>query len=70
MKPIDVTSDFYAEFNEYSNKKDPKFKFGDHLRISKYKTVFLNDTVQIGQKKFLLLVKLKIQLRGNMLLVT
>ena len=34
MKPIDVTFDSYAEYNEYSNKKDPKFKVGDHVRIS------------------------------------
>ena len=24
-KPIDVTSDFYSEYNEDSNKKNPKF---------------------------------------------
>ena len=35
MKPIDVTFDFYAEYNEDSNEKDPKFKVGDHIRISK-----------------------------------
>ena len=35
MKPIDVTSDSYAECNEDSNKKYPKFKIGDHVRISK-----------------------------------
>ena len=40
MKPIDVTSNSYAEHNEYSNKKDPKFKVGDHVRISKYKNIF------------------------------
>ena len=40
MKPIDVTSDFYAEYNEDSNKKDPKFKVGDHIRISKCKKHF------------------------------
>ena len=40
MKPIDVTSDSYAEYNEDSNKKDPKFKAGDHIRISKYKNIF------------------------------
>ena len=40
MKPIDVTSDSYAEYNEDSNKKDPKFKVGDHARISKYKNIF------------------------------
>ena len=33
MKPIGVTSDTYAEYNEDSNKKDPKFKDGDHVRI-------------------------------------
>ena len=40
MKPIDVTSDSYAEYNEDSNEKDPKFKVGDHVRISKYKNIF------------------------------
>ena len=40
MKPIDVTSDSYAEYNEDSNKKDPKFKVGDHIRISKCKKHF------------------------------
>ena len=45
MKPIDVTDDYYAEYNEnsmelHSNKKDPKFKVGDNVRISKYKNIF------------------------------
>ena len=40
MKPIDVTSDSYAEYNKDSNKKDPNFKIGDHVRISKYKNIF------------------------------
>ena len=62
MKPIDVTGDSYAKYNENSNKKDPKFKVGDHVRISKYKNIF---ALQIGQKKFLLLVKLKIQFLGH-----
>ena len=35
MKPIDVTDDSYAEYNEDFNKKDSKFKVGDHVRISK-----------------------------------
>ena len=64
MKPIDVTDDSYAEYNEDFNKKDPKFKIGDHVRISKYKTFLLKDILQIGRKKFLLLVKLKIQFVG------
>ena len=40
MKPIDVTDDSYAKYNEYPNKKDPKFKIGDHVRISKCKNIF------------------------------
>ena len=40
MKPIDVTGDSYPEYNEDFNGKDPKFKVGDHVRISKYKNIF------------------------------
>ena len=41
MKPIEVTNDYYAEYNvDPSNKKDPKFKVGDNVRISKYKNIF------------------------------
>ena len=40
MKPIDVGDDSFAEYNEESNKKDPKFKVGDPVRISKYKNIF------------------------------
>ena len=70
MKPIDVTNDSFDEYNEESNKKDPKFKIGDHVRISKYKNIFAKDILLIGQKKFLLLVKLIIQFRRPMLLMT
>ena len=40
MKPIDVTDDSFAEYNEESNKNYPKFKIGDHVRISTYKNIF------------------------------
>ena len=46
MKPIEVTSDSYAEYNEDSNEKDPKFKAGDHARISKYKNIFAKGYTQ------------------------
>ena len=39
MKPIDVKPDYFAKYNEESNEKDPKFKIGDHVRISKYKNI-------------------------------
>ena len=41
MKPIDIKSNSYAEYNEGSNEKHPKFKV-DHVRISKYKNIFAN----------------------------
>ena len=40
MNSIDVRSDSYVEYNEDSNEKEPKFKVGDHVRISKYKNIF------------------------------
>ena len=40
MKSIDAKSDSFAEYNEETNEKDPKFKIGDHVRISKYKNIF------------------------------
>ena len=38
MKPIDVTSDSHAEYNEDFNKNEPKV--GDRVGISKYKNIF------------------------------
>ena len=39
MKPKDVGDDSFAEYTEEYNEKDPKFKVGDHVRISKYKNI-------------------------------
>ena len=36
MKPIDVTSDSYADYNEDSNVTKGMIKIGDRVRISKY----------------------------------
>ena len=33
MKPIDLTSDSYAEYNKDSNVTKPKFKVGDLVKI-------------------------------------
>ena len=40
MKPKDVTNNKFIEYVEETNQKDPKFKIGDHVRISKYKNIF------------------------------
>ena len=40
MKLIDVKDNTYIDFKEEVNKKDPKFRVGDHVRIAKYKNIF------------------------------
>ena len=41
MKPIDVKDNTYVDSKKEVNDKDPKFKVGDHVRISKYKNIFV-----------------------------
>ena len=40
MKPVNVKSNTYIESCKEINDKNPKFKIGDTVRISKYKNVF------------------------------
>ena len=40
IKPIDVKGNTYNNIRKEVNDKDPKFKFEDHVRISKYKNIF------------------------------
>ena len=40
MKPVDVKDNTYIDFNKEVNDRDPKFKVGDHVRISKCKNIF------------------------------
>ena len=68
MKPVDVKGKAYIDSSKEVNDKNPKFKVGDHVRISKYKNILLKNTHRIGQKKFLLLVKLRMLYHGHMLL--
>ena len=42
MKPVDVKDNTYIDFKKEVNDKDPKFKVGDHVRISQYKNIFAN----------------------------
>ena len=50
MKPIDLKDNTYIDSIKEVNDKDPKFRVGDHVRISK-KTFLLKDILQIGLKK-------------------
>ena len=53
MKPVNVKDNTYIDFKKEANDKDPKFKVGDHVRISKYEDFSLKNTHRIGLKKFL-----------------
>ena len=59
MKPIDVKSDSFAEYNEESNEKDPKFKIGDPVRISKYKNIFAKGDAPNWSEEILIIKKIK-----------
>ena len=59
MKTIDATSDSYAKYNEDFNERDPKFKAGDHARISKYKNIFAKGYTQNWSEEVLIISKIK-----------
>ena len=59
MKPIDVTNDSYTEYNLESNKRNPKFKVGDHVRISKYKKFFAKGYVPNWSEEVFIVNKIK-----------
>ena len=40
VKPVDVKDNTYIDFNKEINDKNPKFKVGDNVKISKYKNIF------------------------------
>ena len=40
IKPVDVKDNTYVGVNKEVNDKDPKFKVGDHVRMSKHKNIF------------------------------
>ena len=59
MKPIEVTDDSYAEYKKYFNKKDPKFKVGDHVRISKHENIFAKGCVPNWSEEIFVASKIK-----------
>ena len=59
MKPIDVKSDSYDKYSVDSNEKDPKFKVGDHARISKYKNIFARRYAPDWSEKVFVISKIK-----------
>ena len=59
MKSINFKDDSFAEYNEKSNEKDPKFKVGDHVRISKFKNVFAKGYTPNWREEIFIVKKVK-----------
>ena len=58
MKPIDVKSNTYIDSREI-NDKSPKFKIGDNVSLSKYKSVFAKGYTPNLFKEFFVIKKVK-----------
>ena len=59
MKPIEVTSDSYAQYNEDFDVIKPKFKAGDHVRISKCKNIFAKEYTKNWPEEVFVVSKIK-----------
>ena len=59
MKSIDVKNNTYINIDNEVNDKDPKFKVGDHVRISKYKNIFAKGYTPNWSKKIFVIKRIK-----------
>ena len=59
MKPVDVKSRTYIDFDKKNNKEDPKLKVGDLVTISKYKSIFAEGCVPNWSGDFFVITKVK-----------
>ena len=59
MKPVNAKDDTYNDFKKEVNDKDPKFKVGDHVRISKYKNIFAKGYTPNSSEEVFVINKIK-----------
>ena len=59
MKPINVKDNAYINIGKKVNDKDPKFKVGDHVTISKYKNIFAKDYTPIWSEEIFVIKEIK-----------
>ena len=59
MKPVDVKDNTYIDFKKEVNDKNPKFKVGDHVRISKYKNMFAKRYMPNWSEEIFVIKKVK-----------
>ena len=59
MKPVDVKSNTYTDSRKEINNKDPKFKIGNIVRISKYKIIFAKGFTPNWSEEIFVIKKVK-----------
>ena len=59
IKPTDVTSDSYAKYDKHSYVTKPKLKFGDNVRISKYRNIFAKGYTENWSEEVFVVSKIK-----------
>ena len=59
MKPVDVNPSMYIDSDKENNKEGPKFKVGDHVKISEYKNIFSKGYVTNWSKEVFVIIKNK-----------
>ena len=59
IKPIDVKDDTYINTDKQIIYKDPKFKVGDYVRISKYKNIFAKEYMPNWSEEVFFIDKIK-----------
>ena len=59
MKPVDVKDNIYIDFKKEVSNKDPKFRVGDHVRISKYKNIFAKGCISNWSEEVFVVSKIK-----------
>ena len=58
MKPADVKPITYFDSDKKNNKEDPKFKLGEHVKISKYKNNFAKSYIANWSEEVFLITKI------------
>ena len=59
IKAIDVKDNTYINISKEINNKDPKFKVGDRVRISKYKNIFTKGCMPNWSEEVFIIKKVK-----------
>ena len=59
MKPADVKNSTYIDVKKETNDRNPKFKVGDHVKISKYKNIFAKGYMPNWSEEIFVIRKIK-----------